>query len=149
MVRAVSLALVLVFAAVPANAQSAAQCAVRGSPCHVDTRLRMAGIENNQDAKDFLKELKAAARRDDRQTLAGLIAYPVTVFGEEKSTTYKTPEALLAEFDAVFTPRVLSAIKRARYKSLFVRDQGAMIGNGEIWFDGWQGAVLIKSINAG
>ena len=32
------------------------------------------------------------------------------------------------------TPKVLAAIKRQTYASLFANDRGVMIGDGEVWF---------------
>jgi hypothetical protein len=60
---------------------------------------------------------------------------------------YRSRKALLKNFNVVFTPKVLKAIEDAQYEKLFVRDQGAMIGDGEIWFVGRDGQVLIKTIN--
>lgn len=146
MIRAAVLALFLAVA--PAQAQSAADCARHLSPCHVDTRLHMAGIEDNQDARDFLAHLKAAARDDDRQSLAAMIRYPLTIYADgQEVATYLGAEALLADFDAVFTPPVMGAIEAAEYETLFVNDQGAMIGDGELWFDGWDGQIAVKAIN--
>lgn len=131
-----------------AHAQTAIECAVHLSPCHVDTRLYMAGIEDNQVARDFLARLKSAARAGDRQSLAGMIRYPLTIYANgQELVTYEGAAELLENFAAVFTPAVMSAIEGAEYQTLFVNGQGAMIGDGEIWFDGWDGAVLIKAVN--
>ena len=47
----------------------------------------------------------------------------------------------------MFTPAVLAAIGKADYGSLFIRDQGAMIGDGEVWFTGGAGGIKISAIN--
>lgn len=132
----------------PAHAQVAAECAAHLSPCHVDTRLHMAGIADSQDARDFLARLKSAAQAGDRQILASMIRYPLTIHADgQEAATYRDAAKLLRNFTSVFTPAVISAIKRAEYQSLFVNDQGAMIGDGEIWFSGANGAILIKAVN--
>lgn len=148
MIRAAVLALPLAIWTAPAHAQSAAECAVHLSPCHADTRLPMAGIEDTQDARDFLARLKSAASSGDRQNLAAMIRYPLTIYADgQEGATYRDAAELLEDFAIVFTPAVMSAIEGAEYQALFVNDQGAMIGDGEIWFDGWDGRVLIKSVN--
>ena len=140
--------LALSFVIGPAHAQSAENCAVHLSPCHVDTRLRMAGIKDSQDARDFLARLKSAAQAGDHHSLASMIRYPLTIYVDGKvAAIYQDPGKLLEEFTAVFTPSVISAIKGAEYRELFVNDQGAMIGNGEIWFSGSDGVILIKAVN--
>ena len=82
-------------------------------------------------------------------------AFPLRVNRGGRRISYKTGKELLAEFDAVFTPKVRRAILDQRFETLFGRDQGVMIGSGEVWFDHLcrnsscspQGPVRIKVIN--
>jgi hypothetical protein len=48
---------------------------------------------------------------------------------------YRDGASLEQDFERVFTPKVRRAILAQRVDRLFVRDLGAMIGDGEIWFD--------------
>jgi hypothetical protein len=108
----------------------------------------MAGIDSPKDARNFHEHLKAAARNKDNDALAALVHYPLAMYDNGKVVhIYRSRKALLKNFSATFTPKVLKAIEDAKYETLFVRDQGAMIGDGEIWFVGWDGQVLIKTIN--
>ena len=64
-------------------------------------------------------------------------------------------DSVSRDFDRIFTPRVRRAILAQKAGELFVRDQGAMIGDGEVWFDqtcadsscSSLGPVRIKAIN--
>jgi hypothetical protein len=138
-----SLALLIAVAVQPADVS----CAARLSPCHVDTRLSMAGIENEEAARDFIDRLRTAARQGDQQMLIDMIQYPIKVHHESGSREYRTREELMANFSHVFTPTVLGVIGEAQYETLFINSEGAMIGNGEVWFDGSTGPILIKAIN--
>ena len=40
----------------------------------------------------------------------------------------------MRDFDRIFTVKVKKAVLLQRPDSLFVRDQRAMVGNGELWF---------------
>mgnify|MGYP003575170522 FL=1 len=140
-----SLAPLLILAAVAQSDDLS--CAIHLSPCHVDTRLTMAGVEDKQVVQVFLESLRTATREGDREALAGMVQYPISVRHESGSREYRTPEELTARFDQVFTPAVLAAIGEAQYQTLFINAEGAMIGDGEIWFDGWTGPILIKAIN--
>lgn len=122
-------------------------CAVPLSPCHVDTRLSMAGVEDKHVVQAFLESLRTAARDSDREALAGMVQYPISVHHESGSREYRTSVELLENYPRVFTPAVLAAIGEAQYQTLFINAEGAMIGDGEIWFDGWTGPILIKTIN--
>lgn len=130
-----------------ATAQSGIECARHLSDCHVDARLEMAGIADPQQARTFLDRLKTAARTGDRNGLAALVKYPLDIRDGDQVKTYRSAAAVVRAFDAVFTRGVLIAIAAAEYESLFVNDSGAMIGDGEIWFDGWSGEVLIKAVS--
>jgi hypothetical protein len=47
--------------------------------------------------------------------------------------TCRSAAALTANYAEVFAPKVKTAVAAANPHNLFVRDQGVMIGNGEIW----------------
>jgi len=144
--RAILLALCTLFVSPPTNAQSDESCYAQGSPCHVDSRLDMVGTDK-ASLQAFLGALKTAVREKDRPGIAKLISYPLRVNGDKKTVTYKSPAALLAAFDRVFTPEVLSVIERAAYEGLFVNIDGIMLGDGEIWCKAVSGAVFIKTVN--
>ena len=50
--------------------------------------------------------------------------------------TFASAADLLAHYERVFTTKVTAAIERQSYALLFARDQGVMIGDGEVWFNG-------------
>ena len=98
--------------------------------------------------------LRQAIKGGDRQKIASVIRYPFYLYNNgEVVKTYQDETAILADFDSLFSPGVRSAILSARYENLFINYQGVMVGNGDIWFDGWAadnqfgGAILIKTIN--
>lgn len=84
---------------------------------------------------NFLTRLQGAVRSGSRRSLSGLIAYPLRVNMKEGPRTYRDRKSVEENFDRIFTPRVKQAILNQRSDQLFVRDQGAMIGDGEVWFD--------------
>ena len=112
-----------------------------------------AGVEPAYQA--FLSRLQRAVRRDDRQAIIALIGFPLRVNMERGAKSYPDARSVERDFDRIFTPRVRRAILGQRANRLFVRDQGAMIGNGEVWFDfscpnavcSPAGPVAIKAVN--
>jgi hypothetical protein len=147
MVRNILLLLSFALAPLVVHAQDDMDCVAQGSPCHVDSRLKMLHIEDKQIVVDFLDALKTAARTKDRKAMSKLVSYPLSVNKKKKSVAYKTPATLLANFDTVFTPAVLEAIQRAEYEQLFVNIDGIMLGNGEIWCRNADGAIRIFVVN--
>jgi hypothetical protein len=61
--------------------------------------------------------------------------------------TYRNAAALSASYARVFTPEVKAAVAAAKADDLFSRDQGVMIGNGEVWMNEVHGSMKIISIN--
>ena len=105
-----------------------------------DTGRSLSGANTtNAKAKEtgypaFLARLQAAVRADDRGAILALINYPLRVNGSH-TRTYRDAAAVSRDFDRIFTAKVRRAILAQKAGELFVRDQGAMIGDGEVWFD--------------
>jgi hypothetical protein len=81
----------------------------------------------------FLSELQAAVRASDRSAVIALIQFPLRVNTGTGARYYSDERAVERDFDQIFTGKVKRAIFRQRADQLFVRDEGAMIGSGEVW----------------
>jgi hypothetical protein len=113
-----------------------------------DNPYAAAGISNPMQVTQFLARLKQAVAADDRATVAAMINYPLTVHTSGgASTTYHDAAALRANYARVFTPEVKAAVAAAKADDLFTRDQGVMIGNGEVWMNEIRGSMRIITIN--
>jgi bifunctional ADP-heptose synthase (sugar kinase/adenylyltransferase) len=86
-----------------------------------------------QTAIDSLQRAVATANRAD---VAALVRYPITVSLKGKRTTIKNAAAFIKNYDAIMTPDIVKAVVEQKYADLFVRDQGVMFGNGEVWING-------------
>ena len=103
----------------------------------------------------FLSHLQTAVRGNDRRAILKLIAFPLRVNAGGASRLYRSRQEVERDFDSIFTPKVRQAILEQRADRLFIRDLGAMIGDGELWFDQtcvdaecWSpGPVRIKAVN--
>jgi len=91
-----------------------------------------AGVSSSY--RSFLSRLQAAVQADDRRAVINLIASPLRVNSAQGTRLYRDRRSVEADFDRIFTPKVRRAILNQQADQLFVRDQGAMIGNGEVWF---------------
>ena len=103
----------------------------------------------------FLSRLQSAIRSNNHRSVIALISFPLRVNAAGGARTYRDPKSVERDFDRIFTLRVKQAIAHQRADKLFVRDQGAMIGDGEVWFDETcansscspPGPVRIRAIN--
>jgi hypothetical protein len=103
----------------------------------------------------FLFRLQSAVRSGNLRAVSALIAFPLRVNTSEGPRTYRDRKSIEDDFGRIFTPRVRQAILNQRPDRLFVRHQGAMIGDGEVWLDQTcrnaqcspPGPVRIKAVN--
>ena len=113
-----------------------------------DNPYAAAGISDPAKVTQFLARLKQAMATDDRAAIAAMVKYPLTVHPSTgRPATYRNAAALSANYARVFTPEVRAAVAAAKPDDLFARDQGVMIGNGEIWMNDIGGSMKIITIN--
>jgi hypothetical protein len=112
--------LVVTGSRIPAPAQEGSKAAEVTSP--------------ERSYEKFLAALKASVETDDERAIVKLIGFPLRVNFPEGPRSYSDPGSVHHDFSRIFTARVKKAILRQRADRLFVRDQGAMVGSGEIWF---------------
>lgn len=86
------------------------------------------------EARRFLKALKSAVRQDDKAAVAALADYPIGVDAGGKTLTLEDAEAFSAHYAEFMTPALVKLIEGATLDGLFANYQGAMIGNGALWF---------------
>lgn len=116
----------------------------------LEAKLRFHGFREPAEVRRLLAELRDAAQRGDKSALASAMHYPFTTYDRGSPVReYRTTADVLADYDAIFTLKVLDALRESDYESLFVRDQGAMVGRGEVWLLQYDDGVRIKAINAG
>src|SRR5437868_1069686 len=96
-------------------------------PALADNAYAAAGISNPAHVTQFLARLKQAVAADDHATV--------------RPMTYRDAASLSANYARVFTPEVKAAVVAAKSDDLFARDQGVMIGNGEIWMNEIRGSM--------
>jgi hypothetical protein len=121
--------------------------AVPSGPARADNPYAVAGITNPAQVTQFLVRLKQAVAADDHAAVAAMIKYPLTISSNGRDITYRNAAALSANYAWVFTPEVKAAVAAAKPDDLFVRDQGVMIGNGEIWMNEVGGSMKIITVN--
>ena len=106
--------------------------AVTGSLEH--RYLAALGVRDDKLINDGAERFWRAVRAADRPVVAAQIAYPITVNLAGRRLRLQTPAELLSHYDAIFTETFRATILKAMPRNLFVRDQGAMLGHGAVWF---------------
>ncbi len=136
--------LLLVWTALPVRAQTTPDSqACKGST------VDLQGADFAQKSRTFLSELQAAVKAEDKAKVAALISYPVLVIRGDRKTHIKTKAEFLNRYDAIFDAHVRQVIAQQSAKCLFGNYQGAMIGDGEVWFREQQnGTMKIVTVNS-
>jgi hypothetical protein len=121
---------------------------VASSPVLAHNPYANAGISDPVHVTQFVARLKQSVATNKRAAVATMVSYPLKVNASGgQSVTYRNAAALSANYTQVFTPEVKAAIAAAKADDLFSRDQGVMIGNGEIWMNERGGAMRIITVN--
>ena len=84
----------------------------------------------------FFSKLQSALRKDDRQTVASLVAYPVQASIHHKRIQIRNRTQLLAHFDEIFDEGVLCVILNGNEKNVWGNSRGFTVDGGAVWFDG-------------
>lgn len=106
--------------------------AVTGSLDH--RYLAALGVNDDHLINDGATRFWRAVKADDQPVVAAQIAYPIVLNVAGRRLRLKTPAELLSHYEAIFTEAFRATILKAMPRNLFVRDQGAMLGNGAVWF---------------
>lgn len=107
------------------------------------------GADVAKMSRAFLAELQTAVHDGDKTKVASVISYPLMVIHGSRRTRIKTKTEFLAKYDTIFDANVQKAIAQQSAKCLFGNYQGAMIGNGEVWFSQQQdGSMKIITVNS-
>jgi len=83
----------------------------------------------------FFSKLQSALRKDDRQTVASLVAYPVQASIHHKRIQIRNRTQLLAHFDEIFDEGVRCVILNGSEKNVWGNSRGFTVDGGAVWFD--------------
>ena len=78
------------------------------------------------------RRVKAAFRSGDVELLSRVAHYPLTLTGKTRRTI-RNHEQLVAAKDKVMDARIREVVAKASFATVFVRDKGMMLGEGEVW----------------
>ena len=108
-----------------------------------------AAALGQDDPPAFLHAFQRAVAADRRREVAAMVRYPIVATTPSGDILLRTPAALLASYDRVFTPGLKKVIAGARDADLGLSAKGCMINSGDLWFnmDGEVGPYKIVAIS--
>lgn len=114
------------------------ESATAGSLGH---RYQAIGVADDEVVHRRAQAFWRAVRSGDKRGAAAQVRYPIDVVVNGHRRHFANASELRAAYDEVFTERFREAIARGLPRNMFVRDQGAMLGDGAVWF-GADGRVI-------
>jgi hypothetical protein len=78
------------------------------------------------------RRVKAAFRSGNIALLARIAHYPLIITGKVRRTVRNRGQ-LVAAREAVMNPRLREVVANSTFETIFVRDKGMMLGQGEVW----------------
>jgi hypothetical protein len=83
-----------------------------------------------------VQEFRNAVLSADKQKVAAFMKFPLLVQVGKKSVNIKTRQAFLQNYDKIFYKEFVEDIRKTVAHNMFHRYDGAMLGNGIVWFWG-------------
>jgi hypothetical protein len=124
----------------PAASSPASPTPSASAPTPVSSAVDQSIATNVGDPakfRDTVTTLQQAVEKHDATVVAALVNYPIDINPRTKNVLHiRNPAAFIAQYDSIITPHIAEIIAQQKYNDLFVNDQGAMFGNGELWISG-------------
>ncbi|MGO9481962.1 MAG: hypothetical protein ACLP05_09315 [Candidatus Kryptoniota bacterium] len=98
-------------------------------------RYSLIGVKNDSVFETEVRNFKDAVLRGDSLTVSKGIAYPIKVNIDGKTRRIRNKSAFLHDYDKIMYPKLFDAIRKSIPHNMFVNDEGAMLGDGIVWFD--------------
>lgn len=96
-----------------------------------------ANVGDPAKVREILSTLQQAVQKHDAAAVAAIVSYPITINPRKPNAILiRTPKAFVDHYDQIITPRIAEIVEKQKYEDLFVNDQGAMLGDGEVWISG-------------
>jgi hypothetical protein len=96
-------------------------------------RFANAGL-GEKEVLQFFNSFHDAIEKNDKQKVAAMIEYPVTVYSLGRRRIVKNDAAFIKDYDSIFDPKFREFIIKTKFDDLWSRDQGVATPGGEIWF---------------
>ncbi len=105
-----------------------------GTAGSLNNRYAALGVQDPEILHRNAQAFWRAVKSEDRKAAASLIRYPIRIDTSAGRKRYTSVAQLLPDYDLIFTPRFREEIAKGLPRNMFVRDAGAMLGSGQVWF---------------
>ena len=87
---------------------------------------------------DFFLEIQDCVRTDNKEKLAGMVRYPITIHSiDGKDVEIQNDKEFIASYEKIATPKWKGVILAQEPTKLFTNWAGVTVNRGEMWFGPW------------
>lgn len=101
-------------------------------------RFAAGGFDDDAAVLAFIAALQKNVAEGKKDAVADMVNYPMSLnqtngSSKPKRAEIKDKAAFLAKYDDIISEKLKTALKNQDMTDIFARDQGVMLGNGDIW----------------
>jgi hypothetical protein len=98
--------------------------------------MSLSARASPEGKRDFVLALQRAVRDDDRAWIASRVHLPAMYFGKRAGDAHAIRDNawLIAHFATIFNAATKAVILKQDPNDVFENGQGAMVGDGNVWF---------------
>lgn len=100
-----------------------------------------AGVANDETVDKAATAFGDAVAHGRKDNVAKMVSYPIETSVNGKRVKIQNAQSLVEHYDGIFTPAFRAMIAADFTRLMFARDQGVMMGGGEVWL-GANGKVI-------
>jgi hypothetical protein len=101
----------------------------------IDHRYRIAGADDDKKINQNALIIWRAIQTSSAEQIANLVEYPISISIGNKEMTIASESEFIGHFNAIITEKLKNKLSLAFPHNMFVRYDGIMIGDGEIWLN--------------
>jgi hypothetical protein len=98
-----------------------------------DNPYAAAGVNDPDHFEDFFRRLQKMIAEDEREAVAAVVHYPMSVEIDGKLQMMRSEEDFLAHYDDIMSEDVKTAVAVQELEETFVNQRGIMIGQEVLW----------------
>lgn len=103
---------------------------INGSSYGKRYAVAISDNRTDQDVENFVNNIQSYIKSDNKEQLAELVAYPISVKIKDKYANIQNKDEFIKNYDKIFYPKYKEAMSTAYTKYLFVNYKGIMFGSG-------------------
>jgi len=111
----------------------------------LQNRYQIAGALDDEVVEKGAQQFLRAVAADDKARVAGMVGFPIWVNIDGQRRQLTSPDALIDQYDKVFTPAFKTSLEQAVPHNMFNNWQGIMLRSGEIWFNDYGTVIAINN----